>query len=940
MNDGGMEQLPDWARDVIRTIAVPAVQPSVCDHRGGPAWPLFVDAAVVGAFLPSELFPQMLSGNERKAAEKELLRFAEVTQQPEGARWSLTRDARHAVLVSCDPKEIADAAERTLARVGDPLAVALRDCLQGRRGRDLASMIAQELEATRIAITWLQGVGELELPSLQDIDRHIALQRLLAPFERMVGKSRAHDTARPDRFFGRGDEMEDLRAYVGVVAADSVGNALRRVAKRVQRIFTGRQPKVVWGTGGVGKTTLIAKFMLEQARSAPSRFPFAYLDFDRSTISARNRPGLLAEICYQVGAQFERLTQPMTALRDRFADLACKVDLNSEADSIGALLAPAAEFRRLINEVFPSPSFPFLLVFDTFEIVQYGPDQVVALEKLVSALTGGDADAWPRLRLIISGRQRVRQFLGPVEELELGALDRDGSVEMLAALASDAGKPITDHEALRLVQALGRHVRDRSNTGVRPLRLRLIGELFKEREESGGAVVETLLDDLAKSAGEQSAVGRAFVDGILVRRILGHVKDRRVYALTDPGLVVRRITTEVIREVMTRGTQRPGAGESGPIDPKEIEPWVVDDAEAAEIFAAFRRDVSLVDPEGDALRHREDVRQDMLPLIQAHRPRGFLRIHRLAFDHFRAKAAADHNDTFSAAEAIYHGLWLRKPCEELERLWPQGKAFDPRIDPDEFEQSSLENIYLRAKKGARLGSEEIRRLPPAIAVDWLASRSDELVSQQRLDAVVAEVRSVGGDDYAALDDNHFAAATVSRVLYRAGLWREAAALLRRHLQTSLQVPRKGESISIIRTWATILAKSGAEPEQLASLVPHADRIRDPLVRSEVFAHICLGLDDAPVRDRIRDAARERVGDSARLVRPAQWQREFRILRLVLATRCRGFERLARMYLSESERLPRDPTVFAILSRWLNQSVDEQSFDQTWNEARAMLLRAD
>ncbi|HEX7833004.1 MAG TPA: ATP-binding protein, partial [Thermoanaerobaculia bacterium] len=905
-----LDELPDWAREIAESASAPAT-PHVRDHQGKAAWPFFVEAATVGAFLPRELVPA-LAGSERRDAEKSVLRFAELTQGPDGARWSLTREARTAVLACSNPQEIAQAVERT-ERFNDPITIALREALQTANRRELRTLSISELEAVRIAVTWLRDLENLELPSLQELDRVISFKRLLEPFRRMVGQKAEETPGSPrrDRFFGRTEEMEDLRAYVGVVAADRIGHRVKRAAKFVQRLITGRQPKVVWGSGGSGKTTLIAKFMLEHGESAESRFPFAYIDFDRSTVSARNRAALLAEMCRQVSCQFESLTEPMTELRNQLADLALRIDVSTDADSISLLLPLAQQFRKLIDDAFES-SQPFLLVFDTFEIVQYGPDQVIALEKLVSAISGGAANSWPRLRLIIAGRQKVPQFLGAVEERELGALDKEGSAEMLEAMAADAGKPITRDDATKLVEVIAKHVRDKSNTGVRPLRLRLIGQLFSDHDESGTNVVQGLLADLNKPPSEQGLVGKVLVDGILVRRILNHVKDPRVHALADPGLVVRRITPDVIRDVMTRGTAKPDGSCVEPADSETIEPWIVTDDEAQDIFAAFGRDLNLVEPDGAAYRHRQDVRQDMLPLIQIRRPFGFQRVHGLAYEFFKKRALADPNDFASAGEAIYHGLWLRLPCEQIEQLWPKAPTFDPRIDPDEFELGTLENIYLRARKKGRLTPAEIAMLPSKIAVEWLGSRGEELLAQQRLDEGIAEVRAVGGTDYAAFDERRDVAATAARLLYRGGLWTDAAALLKRHVRGKLQI-RRADVISLVRTWATILAKSGAEAEQLAALLPTAQAIQDPVIRTEILAHIALGLDDSHEWTRTRESARTAAMRSAFDVRPSLWARETRTLRLVLATRSEGYERLVGTYLETCARLPQDQSAVAFLS---------------------------
>ena len=102
--------------------------------------------------------------------------------------------------------------------------------------------------------------------------------------------------------------MEALREYVNVIAAETVGGKFARGVKRARRFVSleARGAMTVWGIGGMGKTALISRFMLEHARTAASRFPFAYLDFDRATISPRRRAELLAEMCFQTSTQFKR----------------------------------------------------------------------------------------------------------------------------------------------------------------------------------------------------------------------------------------------------------------------------------------------------------------------------------------------------------------------------------------------------------------------------------------------------------------------------------------------------------------------------------------------------------------------------------------------------------------------------------------------------------
>jgi hypothetical protein len=923
-----LEGLPDWARKALgETRAVPPRRPSALDSLNGPAWPLLLDAAVVAEFLPRDLGQgTTLSPPERLDAEKTVLGFAEIIQDPGGVRWSLTQEARTAVLdAALQAGQIDAAVSRTSSKFADPVSSALRDGLLGRTAAFPAAADLRSLEAIRVAVGCLSGVrGRLRLPKLEDLDREIDLRRLLFQFERMVGQvPGAGGSARPDRFFGREAEKEKLRGYVGVIAAETFAFAASRAVQEVARAIAGRKPMSVWGIGGVGKTTLIAKFMLEHAQVGASRFPFAYLDFDRATISARQRGGLLAEMCLQVGSQFPELTKPMADLRAKVRDLARPSVASPSGESFSLLASCAGQFRRHVDdyldgdESFFERSRPFLLVFDTFEVVQYSPSDAQGLESFVLAFCQqGEKGLWPRLRLIIAGRKKVSDFCGEVEELPLGPLDPKGAAEMLSALANDAAKAITLKEARGLVDAIIKSVGG-ERKGVHPLRLRFVGEVFRQQATADGpAIVRSLRDELSRPPTQGGASGRLLVDGILVRRILGHVLDLRVRALADPGLVVRRITPAVIREVMTLGTPRPkpGGDELDPGDADPTEPWIVSQDEADDIFAAFRREVSLVEPDGDALRHRQDVRQEMLPLIRARRPKRFQALHRLAFDFFRTL-----DDPASAAEAIYHGLWLGEPLTALDRLWRGGSTFDPRLDPDELEAGSPASIYVRAKAKDRLQPREVAVLPREIAVGWLSDRRADLLTERRLNDALDAVRAAAGRGYEALDDRLDVAALTARLLCRAGCWVDSGTVIGRFLHPGAanDLAALGEreaAVSLARTWATLAAKGGAPVEELISLLLVQRFLSDPLSRVELLAHVAAGLMQRdPQNPQLKDL-RAAVGDAARGVDRSLWSQEARILRLAALTGSGPMGDLLSLSLSASEQPPCDPELAPVIER--------------------------
>ena len=112
-------------------------------------------------------------------------------------------------------------------------------------------------------------------------------------------------TSTCDQVVDRANELQMLRDYVGVLPAASKLGSVWRFVKEQWYSLSERPPLLVYGPGGVGKSTLIAKFILDHVGSAGGpQLPFVYLDFDRPGISANSPLTLLMEAVRQLGAQF------------------------------------------------------------------------------------------------------------------------------------------------------------------------------------------------------------------------------------------------------------------------------------------------------------------------------------------------------------------------------------------------------------------------------------------------------------------------------------------------------------------------------------------------------------------------------------------------------------------------------------------------------------
>ncbi|HEU5137873.1 MAG TPA: ATP-binding protein [Steroidobacteraceae bacterium] len=887
------DQLPDWARAALED-STPAPPARITDEmRSLPGWSLLLDAAVVSTFLPKDLAPDTGTGESRRELERFVLSFSQTACSSQGAAWELTRGARTAVLAAAvRAGQLTTAVHRTAKRFGDTLSTALRETLVNEPldTSDLPPL--ESLEARRTAISLLSGVSELKLPSLDDLDRDIRRRRLIEQFERMCGKD--YET----RIVGRDHELEEMREYVGSINAVSLGQVITRTIVRSRRAITGRGTYVIWGTGGVGKTTLIARFMLEHMYAAEKNFPFAYLDFDRPSVSPRDPFGLLAEICLQVSSQFKDLD---AALRELRGDIlaAQPREMNPEHDPLYALVPLAERFRNIIDTFLNKQETrfewarPFLLVFDTFEVVQYDVRQVALLQRFVETLS--ESGDWPRLRLMISGRRKLAAFMGPAEGRELEGVDLEGAQTLLSRWTARVGKPISDRNALVLARALGIKRRMLEAPRVHPLRLTMAANLFHISEETDGdAIAESLIVDLADESAGDTTIGRQLIDGILIRRIIDHANDDRVKRLADPGLVVRRITPDMIRFVMAKGSPAPGV--ELPKDSLDFERWEISATEADDIYEAFGREGTLVEREGNALRHRQDVRSEMLPLIRANSRKRFDLLHRLAFDHLRKEASQDDD---ACAEAIYHGLWINESLELVDSLWLHLDA-DPRIDPEEFPPDSLAAIYLRARNRERLELHEVKQLPRGIAMRWVVSFGHQFLLSELPNDELAIIRAACGGNLMLLREWPEASAVVAQLLFRAGFWRDA----RYHIQDLANVRLQPTTQSaLMRITVNMAATAGGHPDDLGKPDRFLLGIPDPDVAAELIAYCFLGRGRAQTPGE--GAVWQPVADKATGASPFAKRSQHGVRLALLAAASPVPGDLAAAWVINCHRLPRD-----------------------------------
>lgn len=393
------------------------------------------------------------------------------------------------------------------------------------------------------------------------------------------------------------------------------------------------------GKGGVGKSALMGHFLLELERSSEVPTPpWAYLDFDDPELDCF-KPRKMIEIATR---QLSLLLQDKRLISlEGLSSIGPPLYRATPARSPGSVrggnkAAPApsevadeavllTELDLIVRDDAQSSPPALLLVLDTFEQVQVRGTAAVASVRVFLDLL---LKHLPYARVIISGRAPVLPLWPGVNPQPLADLDKESADAVLEAL--QVADPV-----LRSVII--------DQFGTSPLSLRLAADALQRG---------TL------NASDMEAVGQEMKDaerqGYLYTRILGHIKDGEVRRLAHPGLMVRRITVEVIRRVLSPICDLP------PEHAEAIFNRLPDQV------ALFEPDVP--GPDGEAaLRHRQDLRELMLRrmLEDPEYAEKMPQVHQAAASYYQDSQHPAHR-----AEEIYHHLMLDAESAILDPLWP------------------------------------------------------------------------------------------------------------------------------------------------------------------------------------------------------------------------------------------------------------------------------
>jgi hypothetical protein len=663
------DDLADWFADVDAEAANEKFM-----------WPYVTAAAVLSSFDPDAIEP---AGGVQHHPE-EVSRLLELSKplgpDHEGrVRWQLNDETRRAAIRRLGTREALQRARAANAHRGgdDSLQRALDELLEAKRpplgGRSLDDLIGLQRAAS-----WLSGVRGCAVPDARDLAQRIARERVLKPMRGLAG----------EHFVGREAELARLSDYVGVRPSDSLWQYVRRGVKYVTYLMDSRPPLFFWGPGGVGKSTLLARFILQHADpSLAHPLPFVYLDFDRATLDPRVPDTLVAEAIRQIEAEFPDLPElersGAAARRERFTSYE-SVDV-TKSTHYGRSSELVGRFLALLRSVAERNGQPVLLVLDTFEEARMQGESAVSI---VWDLLRRLLEQVDRLRIVVAGRTALTPS-HPHEPLQLPAFEEPSAMAFLRRRTERAPDgPLSDHDAREIIQLLTIRQEDGSK-GTMPLSLALAARI----------VLQQGLAALQESITRQGVFARISAEeqqGLLNARILQHLHgdDPNLQKIADPGLLVRRITPDVIREVL--------AG------PCKLDLPAKDSAQ--KLFGALAAEVTLVDAQREpgALWHLSAVRRVMLPALRRRLGDDLTReIHEAAIAFYAAHAdePAPVGDT-ARIEEMYHRLCAGQPQEELDRRWRPGLEGGLRSAYDEIEGPA--KLWLATRLGREV-DEELRR---------------------------------------------------------------------------------------------------------------------------------------------------------------------------------------------------------------------------------------
>ncbi|MFD3724929.1 trypsin-like peptidase domain-containing protein [Streptomyces sp. NPDC058671] len=740
----------------------------------------------------------------------------------------------------------------------------------------------EALSDTLQAVLWLSRVpGLTGLPSVDEVQHRLEEARLLQPMRRLIRGT----------FHGRTAELDSLHAYLALPEEPA------------------EPPVLLHGLGGIGKSTLLAKFLVDALAASVTGFPFAYIDFARPTLSVHEPATVIAETARQIGVHHPGLRASFEALADECERTAAgQRGERNELDELRGLAGTRATLARdyssdfharasareqelahrlaslVAQAVRPAPGDnapPFVIVIDSFEEAMYrGSPVITRMWAIWTALRA----AYSRLRFIVSGRAPIdhpARVLTP-RTMELTELDHEASVDLLMSSGV-------------LDEALAEDLADR--IGGHPLSLKLAARTAVALGTGSPALGGLLRQLPSRRRYFDRQVDQMLIQGTLYDRILKHIAEDDVRALVQAGLALRFITPDLVREVL-----------AGPAGLR-----VTTAGEARRLYGLLTSRVDLMESAGpDAIRHRADLRAIMLRLSDSARTDLMRAVDRSAVAYYAVREGAGNR-----AEEIYHRLRLGENPRTVEERWEPGVAGYLGGETHR-EMAPLSAAFLLGRIGGHVPDQI---MVEAAQEDWerIAAREvEDLLTQGYVEA--AAQRLAERRPWTPCSRLH---ALLAETLARSGRTAEALAGAERAVDGATEAGCAETQLELLQLSARLAQDTGdfavadrnlQEAEEIAAgLGLRYESLGVLVARSRLAA--LADVDAAP--------ARERLARTLRGMPDADLARQPSLARTAAAAACRSDPQLLEHTL-RLVGLPADEeTVVTELARWIDTTLTDE-----------------
>ncbi|MEX0289336.1 MAG: hypothetical protein AB3N14_09525 [Flavobacteriaceae bacterium] len=593
---------------------------------------IFKKAALIYHFRLPEDFEEF--DEEARQTLKE-----HAVKKPEGV-YRLTKEDRLEILSEgIGLKNIENAIEKH--QVGDEYTGVLRKFLTTDLTFHKNSLSNAELYYALI-------LGELFLEQFQIDELRSTYQRrhFFKPFQRIT-----------QNFAGREQYLKEINDYVDWLPKSTLVKQLSATFKNIIN-WHEKPPLLIKGIGGIGKSTLVSKFIMNHNNQVRGRsLPFVYIDFDMHGFSIREPLTILIEALRQIRIQYPHYTVIVNKISEDISNMihrgnnrpgkARKKSSASSRDFIYDYIRDLINSYDLQNNELGKR--PVLVVFDSFEEMQYRATstQLRSFFLFVREI----AELIPRVRPIFVGRAEIAESFNDFEFQTITITDFD----------ADAAAALMEHSGIK-----DEKVRDfiYQNFGGNPLMLRLAIDLAKKENLLGGD------EKLIRSKKWE----------YLINRILGHIHREDVRKVAVPGMLVRYVNPDVISKVLAQPTKL------GKLKKKE----------ANEIFEELKKEVSLISRSvsQDEFSFRQDLRMVCEPMILEKYPEDSYQLRQNAIGYYSKydKLKIPEERDKHQAEYYYH---LMKSGEIPENLTPQlYEKLRPYIDRAIIELPESARLYL------------------------------------------------------------------------------------------------------------------------------------------------------------------------------------------------------------------------------------------------------